>query len=546
MAPTSSPKLWRSRFLALGAMLLLLSLQTACTRSKPTPRTTQTINIGNGDELKDLDPHLVTGVPEFHVLMNIFEGLVSKAPRTLQPVPGVAESWTISPDGKTYTFKLRPDAKWSNGDPVTADDFVYSWTRLLTPATAAEYAYQAFYIKNGKAFNSGTLKDASQLGVKAKDPHTLVVELENPTPFFLSLLAHHSLFPVHRASIEKYGTNWTRPGNLVSNGPYILTAWEMNKVITLKRNPNYWDKDHVTIETANFYPVQDLNTEEKMFRSGELDITNEVPLEKLPYWQADKSGAYQQAPYLGTYFYWMNVTKPPLNNKMVRQAIALAIDREKIVKYVTRGGQLPGTVLTPPGTGGYTPTPRLPADSSQIAKARELLAKAGYPDGKGLPPIELLYNTNTAHKKIAETIQEMLKENLGVNIELFNQEWKVYTDSLKTKSYQLARYGWIGDYNDPNTFLDMFTTGNGNNFGGYSNPKYDALIDAAAKERDAKKRLQIFGQAEDVLLDDLPVLPIYIYTRVYLKNPIVQGWDSNIEDIHYLKDVSLNLKGLGR
>ena len=350
----------------------------AGTRGMVAAVAPQVLNIGNGAEPKDLDPHIVTGVPEFHILQNLFEPLVGKDPKTLAPIPAVAESWTTSKDGKTYTFKLRGNAKWSNGEAVTAADFVYSWTRLLTPAIASEYAQQGYYFKHGKDFNVGKLKDASQLGFKATDARTLVATLENPTPFFLSLLYHHSMYPVHQATIEKFGPRWTRPENIVTNGAFSLAKWEMNKIISLKPNPNYWDRAKVELAEVNFLPVEKLDTEEKMYRSNELHVTNEIPLEKIPFWQEEKSDSYQQYPYLGSYFYWINITKAPLNNKLVRQALNLAIDRERIVKFVTRGGQLPAQFFVPPGTGGYQPQAKLPADDSQIEKARELLAKAGY------------------------------------------------------------------------------------------------------------------------------------------------------------------------
>ncbi len=519
--------------MSLGIKSLVLSVLVAVAANASV------LNIGNGAEPKDLDPATTTGVPEFRIMQNLYEALVSKDPKTLAPAPGVAESWTISKDGKVYTFKLRKDAKWSNGDPVTAEDFVYSWTRLLEPKTAAEYAYQAFYIKGGKDYNAGKLKDAKQLGVKAIDAGTLEVTLENPTPFFLGLLYHHSLAPVHRKTIEKHGLRWTRPENIVTNGAFTVEKWEMNKVISLKPNPFYWDKARVKLTQVNFLPVEKQDTEEKMFRSGELDITYELPNEKVPTWQKDKSGVYQQHPYLGIYHYWLNTTKPPLDNKKVRQALALSIDRSKIVQFVTRGGQLPAEAFTPPGTGGYSPKARLPKDLSQLARAKQLLKEAGFPDGKGMPPLEILYNTSDNHKKIAEALQQMWKLNLGIDVRLVNQEWKVYLDSQRTMSYQISRAGWIGDYNDPNTFLDMFVTGGGNNRSGWGNKDYDKYIDEAARERDPKKRLAAFQKAEDILLDELPCIPIYVYTRVYLMNKKVTGWYPNIEDVHQLKYVTL-------
>jgi oligopeptide transport system substrate-binding protein len=529
--------IFSKHFLVLGAVLSLGI--TAMVPVRGVAAVPQVIRIGNGAEPKDLDPHIVTGVPEFNLIQNLFESLVSKDPKTLKPSPGVAESWKVSKDGKSYTFYLRKNAKWSNGDPVTAKDFVYSWTRLLTPATASEYAYQGYYFKNGKAFAEGKLKDPTQLGFKAVDDHTLQVELEGPTPFFLSLLYHHSLYPVNQKVVEKFGQRWTRPENMVTNGAFVLADWQMNKVIKLKKSPTYWDKDTVKLAEANYYPTENLDTEEKMFRTKELDVTNEVPLEKLPFWQKDKSGVFQSYPYLGTYFYRINVTKAPLNNKLVRRALALSINRNELIKYVTKGNQEAALAFTPPGTAGYQPTPRLPADLSRIAEAKKLLAEAGYPDGKGLPSIEILYNTHEGHKKIAEAVQQMVKKNLGINMTIVNQEWKVYLDSQRTLNYQVSRAAWIGDYNDPNTFLDMFVTNGGNNETGWSNKTYDDLIAQAGKELNPKKRLAIFSKAEDLLMEEMPILPVYIYKRNFLKSKAVAGWYPNIEDIHPLKYVSL-------
>lgn len=532
---------WRLTFCSVLA-LFFFSISFLLPLSTAESAVPQVLNLGNGGEPKDLDPHTVTGVPEFHIIMNVLEGLVSKDPKTLAPIPGVAEKWNISKDGKIYTFFLRKNAKWSNGDPITAPDFIYSWTRLLKPDTASEYAYQGFYIKNGRAFNEGKITDAQQLGLKAVDPYTLVVQLENPTPFFLSLLFHHSLYPVHKSTVEKFGNRWTRPENFVGNGAFVLKKWEINKVISVTPNPFYWDKETVKLSEANFFPIDKHETEEKMFRAKSLHTVDDLPLEKLPTWQKDTTGVFKNHPYLGTYYYWFNCTKAPLNNKKVRQALTLAIDRDRIVRLVTRGGQVPATMFTPPGTGGFQPASRLPKDGSQIEKAKQLLAEAGFPNGKGLPVLEILYNTSDNHKKIAEAIQQMWRENLGISSSLFNQEWKVFLDNQQTKNYMIARAGWIADYNDPNTFLDMFVTNGGNNHSGYSNTKYDELIEAAKKERNSQKRFTIFQKAEDILLEDLPVLPIYIYSRNYLLSNSVQGWYPNIEDIHPLKYISISSK----
>jgi oligopeptide transport system substrate-binding protein len=313
----------------------------------------------------------------------------------------------------------------------------------------------------------------------------------------------------------------------------------MNKVINLEKNSHYWDASNVKLEAVNFYPVEKPETEEKLFIVKKLHATSTVPTEKIASWSKDTSGVFKRHPYLGTYYYWFNVNRAPLNNKLVRKALALAIDREKLIKFVVKGGQTAAEFFTPPGTGGFQPQAKLPRDASRVREAKSLLAQAGFPEGKGLPPIEILYNTSDAHKKIAEALQQMWRENLGVQASLYNQEWKVFLDTQHSKNYMISRAGWIADYNDPNTFLDMMTTGNGNNHAGWSNSTYDSLIEQAAKQTNSKKRLELFQKAEDLLLEELPVLPLYIYTRMYLLSTDVQGWHENVEDIHPLKYVSL-------
>ncbi len=497
--------------------------------------------IGNGAEPQELDPHITSGVSEHRIQQNIFEALVSIHPETLEPIPGDAESWTLSKDGRTYTFKIRNDAKWSNGDAVTAHDYVYAWTRLLKPETAAEYAYQGYYFVNGKEFNTGKITDPSKLGFKALDDKTLEVILVHPTPFFLSLLYHHSLLPVHRKTIETHGTKWTRPGNIVTNGAFVVSKWETNKKIVIVPNPHFRERDKITLKEAHFLPIENLDTEEKMFRAGKLNVTYEIPLEKIQSWKKDTSGVYLEYPYLGSYFYWINTKKKPLDDKRVRKALNLAIDRKQLVDHVTLGDQLPGTMFVPPGTAGYEPpTSLLPVDLSRVEEAKKLLAEAGYPGGKGIPEIEILYNTHEGHKKIAEALQQMWKKHLGVNVRLYNQEWKVYVDSLKQMQFGLGRQGWIGDYNDPTTFLELLVSDNGNNRSGWKNAQYDTLIEKAGKEFDKKKRLGYFRQAEELLLEELPIIPMYIYKRHYLKTKNVTGWYSNIEDHHPLKYVTVN------
>jgi len=499
----------------------------------------QPLNVSLMSEPRDLDPQLCSGNNETKVALNLFEGLVAKDPKSLKIVPSLSDSWKISKDGKKLTFHLRDNIFWSDGIRVTAQDFVDSWIRLLTPETAAEFSAFGFHFKNGKDFYDGKIKDRSQLGFKAIDDSNLEIVLEYPTAYFLALLAHPSMFPVPKRAIEKLGPKWSRPENIITNGPFLLSKWQTNQLIELKKNPKHWDAQNIKSEVINVRFVAKSDTEERMFRSGELDVTAQVPIEKIPLWEKDTNGALQKHPYLGTYFYWLNVTHPPLDNPLVRRALNLAIDRTAITHKVTLVKQIEAQFFTPPGTGGFKPKSILPKDNSRVAEAKQLLAKAGFPGGKGLPKIELLYNTDEGHKKIAESVQQMWKENLGVEVSLVNQEWKVLLDNQNLKNFTILRGGWIADYNDPNSFLEMFTTGHTNNYVSWSNTKYDEIIKSAAKEINATKRLALFQKAEDILLDELPIVPIYIYKRVYLKKNNVEGWFSNIEDYRTFKGVYL-------
>lgn len=534
----------------LALSLAIISVLTSCNKKSATTAekgvSEQILHLGNGTEPQDLDPHIVTGVPEHNLLSSIFEGLVAEDPVDLHPVPGMAESWTVSEDQKTYTFKLRQNAKWSNGEPLTSQDFVYSWNRALAPGLAGEYAYMLYYVQNATEYNTGKITDFSQVGVQAVDPQTLVVTLANPTPFFLHILQHYVTWPVHKATIEKFGkmdtrgTPWTKAGNIVTNGPFTLKTWELNKIIIVAKNPNYWDAGTVKLNEIHFHPIDSEQTEEKNFRAGELHVTNTVPIQKIEVYKKESPDFIRIDPYLGTYFYRINTTKAPMNDKRVRKALNLAIDRNLIVEKVVKGGQLPAVAFTPPNTAGYTANPVLKTD---IVEAKRLLAEAGYPDGANWPGIDILYNTSESHKIIAEAVQQMWKQNLGINVTLSNQEWKVYLDTTKNLNYGISRAGWIGDYPDPNTFLDMWLTGGGNNQTGWTNVEYDRLISEAGKTADMPTRFDSFHKAEDILMEELPVIPIYVYTRIKLIAPTVKNWHPNILDHHPYKFVYLSADG---
>jgi oligopeptide transport system substrate-binding protein len=526
----------------LLAALLAATLLTACGSGES--RVSQgnrdgILHYGNGTEPQGLDPHVVTGVPESHIVRALFEGLAVKNPWTLEPEPGVAESWDISKDGKVYTFHINPQAKWSNGEPVTAGDYVWSWNRALHPAMGNQYAYMLYPVLNAEFYARGELEDFGQVGVKALDDLTLQVTLNAATPYFLQLMDHYSTFAVHPETILKHGkmtdryTKWTRAGNMVNNGAFNLDEWLLNRRISVSKSDTYWDRDKVKLNGVVYYPTENIVSEERMFRVGQLHVTQTIPLDKIPVYQARKDPAYIQAPYLGTYYYLFNTNRPPLDDVRVRKALSLAVDRVKLNDTVLQKSNVPAYSITPPGTLGYYPPKLFDYDPEQ---ARQLLADAGFPDGDGWPSVELVYNTSEGHRKIAVALQQMWKDVLNINIVISNQEWKVYLDSVDTMNFDMARRGWIGDYVDANNFLDMFITGGGNNNTGFSDPRYDEMIlKLAPQAKTQEERYKIFYEAETLLMEQMPILPIYTYTSKKLVNPSVRDLPANLMD-------SLNLK----
>jgi len=497
------------------------------------------LHYGNGTEPQGLDPHVVTGVPENHIVRALFEGLAVKNPYTLEPEPGVAERWEVSDDGLTVTFHINPEARWSNGDRVTAGDYVWSWQRALDPAMGNQYAYMLYPVVNAEAFATGKLEDFGQVGVRALNDLTLQVSLSAPTPYFIQLMDHYSTFAVHRPTIEKFGaatdrfTPWTRVENIVGNGAFVLVEWKLNRRIRVEKSPTYWDRDRVRLNAVVYYPTENVATEERMFRVGQLHYTQTVPLDKVPVYRAMENSPYVNAPYLGTYFYLLNTNEPPLDDLRVRRALSMAVDRERLVRSVLHDIYVPAYAITPPDTLGYFP-PRV--FGHDPAAARRLLAEAGYPDGAGWPGLELTYNTQEAHRKIAVALQQMWKDTLNIEVTLLNQEWKVYLDSVDEMNFQMARRGWIGDYVDPNNFLDLFLCAGGNNNTGFCDPQYDDMIQRQAPNAASREeRFAIFHAAETRLMQQMPIIPIYTYTSSHLVHPSVKGMPSNLMD-------SLNLK----
>ena len=537
----------KCNFILLSILLATCVTLTGCGSSETNVvagNKSGTLYWGNGTEPQSLDPQIATGVPEHHVISAVMEGLVLKDRKTLEPRPGVAKTWDVSNDGRVYTFYLRENAKWSNGDAHTAQDYVWSWWRALQTTLGNQYAYMLFPIKNAKRYYDGETSDFSDVGVKAIDNRTLQVTLTNPTPYFLQLLDHYSLFPVHQATIEKFGradergTRWSYEGNLVGNGPYKLEEWKINRHITVTKNPYYWDEANVSINSIVFKPVDNAVTEERMFRAGALHVTSSIPADKIAIYQEKSAPELKITPYLGTYFYRLNINTPQLQDKRVRRALGMAIDRKQLVDNITKGGQIPAYTMTPPGTMGYFPESTLNFDPEA---AKRLLAEAGYPNGEGFPPIEILYNTNEGHRKIAVALQEMWKNYLNIDIKLLNQEWKVYLATESAGDYQISRGGWIGDYVDPNNFLDMFLCNGGNNRTGWCNEEYDRLIlEVAPSQSSHEQRLKIFQQAETILLEEMPIIPVYTYTSIKLLHPSVRNFDDNILNQAMYKDLYLD------
>jgi oligopeptide transport system substrate-binding protein len=638
--------------------------------------------FNNGTEVTTLDPATVSGVPEGRIIRALFEGLCIKHPSTLEPLPGAAERWSLSEDRTVYTFHLREDGRWNNGDALTAHDFVFSWERFLNPLTAAEYAYQLWYVEGAREYTHliddfayqpdwdqnlwveergesivrvgcsgyllaaadggdlvaptvgpgdvhaaggtvarlggrplhlslagrvravnaalpgevsalardaygegwllelevapGALAEAlgrgdvvagaafraerafdERVGIRALDEHTLEVRLASPTPYFLQLVAFYPLFPVNRRNLTEarerwpgtWELRWMRPENIVTNGPYTVEFRRVNDRIRLVKNPAYWDADRVALGTIDALAIDHLGTSINLYLTGEVDwidrpITSIIP-RLLP--RED----FNPAPYLGSYFYRVNVDRPPFDDLRVRKALALTIDRRAITTSITKAGEEPAWAFVPPGLPGYRKV-ELTSEAARgfaagaedaadgfardVERARALMAEAGFgPGGAELPTIEIHYNTDETHKDVAEVIADGWKKRLGLNVKLLNQEWKVYLDTQKTRTFDVSRSAWIGDYADPNTFLDMFVTGGENNRTGWGNLEYDELIAAAALEADPTRRMEHFAEAEAILMDELPILPIYFYVTRNLVNPRLGGFHPNVVDEHFPK-----------
>ena len=506
-----------------------------------SPAGADTLRAGNGPEPETLDPQRAEGVSAANILHDLYEGLCNISPSG-EIVAGAASRWDVEQGGRLYTFYLRPEAKWSNGDTLTAADFVAGLRRSADPATGSNYAQMLAPIENAQAIAAGKLAPET-LGVSALDERRLQIRLRAPAPYFLGLLTHASTAPIHRASLARYGRDFARPGRLVSNGAYQLSDWVVQSQVTLRRNPNYWDNAHTHIDEVIYTPTEDINSELKRYRAGELDYTYQIPLVQAPWIRAHLGRELRIATYIGNYYYGFNLTRPPFKDSArLRQALNMAVDRDVIVNKVMQGVAVPAYGWVPPGTWNYTPqTPPWAAlpRAQRIAEAKKLYAEAGYSDQHPLQ-VEIRYNTHQDHKRIAVVIAAMWKQFLGVETRLVNEEFKVFINNRKLRRVtEVFRASWIGDYDDASSFTDILHSTHGQNDEGYSNPRYDALLAQAAAEPDVARRRALLEQAERLMLEDSPVLPIYFYVSKHLVKPWVQGWQDNLLDYHYSKDLTL-------
>jgi oligopeptide transport system substrate-binding protein len=491
------------------------------------------LNRGNSADPESLDPHKTSTVYEAHILRDLFLGLTTEDVRS-DIIPGAAESWTMSGDGKVYTFKLRADGKWSDGSPVTANDFVFAWQRLTDPATAAEYAYMLAPVVNAEAITKGEKKPA-ELGVKAVDDLTFEVTLNAPTPYFLEMLTHQATYAVNRANVEKLGADFTKPGNLISNGAYTLAEFVPNDHIKLVKNPNFYDAANVKIDVVNYFPTEDRSTAVKRFEAGELDMNDDIPTEQLADMQKKFGDQIKIGPYLGTYYYVFKTPKAPWDNPKLRHAISMAIDRDHLAEKVWQNTMIPAYSFVPPGIGGYETRTTDYSEKPQIDRedeAKKILAELGYGPDKPLK-MEIRYNTSENHKNTAVAIQEQLKP-LGIEITLLNTDTKTHYGHLEQHGdFDVARAGWIADYKDPENFLALCKSGTGNNYAEYSNKEYDDLLAAAAAATDPGARMKSLSDAEAIgVARDLCVLPLLYYSYHNIVSPKIKGWEANVMDRH--------------
>ncbi len=537
-----------SRVSALVLCLLssvLFLLAPACSR-RETPvdagLRTGTLHVGNGAEPGTLDPHLVDAYNDMRILAALFEGLCAIDERTSQAVPAAAERWASTPDGLTWTFHLRAGLQWSNGEPLTAGDFVASWRRALSPRLASPYAYFLFPIRNGEAFNAGQVTDPAALGLAAPDDRTIVITLERPTPYLPLLAANAAWYPVNTRVLDRLGgatdrtTPWQTPANLVGNGPFVLREWTANARLVVDKNPRYWDAATVRLNSIVFHPVENPEVEERNFRAGQLHLTYAVPLAKIPAYRTEDPAGLRADPFLRTFFIRFNTTKPPFDNPKLRRALALAIDRDSIARNLLHGSFAPAHHYVAPGFPGYESRSRVPDD---FAAARALLAEAGYPGGKGLPPFELQVRNDDVLPRVIEAVQAMWQRELGLQVSIAQLEQKTAIQNQRLMDFTVGANAWTADFADPVSQLEVFLKDSGSNWTGWGDPAYDRALAAAAVTPDQARRFDLFQQAEALLLEQAPIAPLVFGARNYLIHPTVKGWEPAPVGINQYKKVYL-------
>jgi oligopeptide transport system substrate-binding protein len=523
-------------------LLGLLALISACGERAPKSRRVDTaieqglLIRGNGAEPESLDPHLATSVSAGNILINLFEGLTRLNAETLRPEPGVAESWTVSEDGLTVDFKLR-EAQWSDGEAVKASDVAFAFRRLLNPDLGASYSFMLYPILNAEAVSQGTLP-IEELGVEAVDDRHLRIRLAKPTPYLFALLAHWTAYPLPEHVLRRLGNEnnrggeWTRQENLVGNGAFTLSQWRGEEVIRLQKNERYWEAGAVELQAAEFRPFTDPGSEERAFRGGELHVTYSLPRHRLTHYRVQAPEQLRVDTYLESVGYVVNVSTPALRDVRVRLALSLALDRRAITEKVLYGIRAPAFHYVPPGTGEYQSTGRLEEDAEE---ARRLLAEAGYPEGEGFPEIVFIYPSAQDSQRVAEVIQQQWQSQLGIRIRIDNLERQSYFSRRRERDFDLCFLGWVGDYVDPLTFLGLWVSTAGNNLAGWDRQDYDEHLQQAALA--GEQRLELLAEAEAMLLEDLPILPLYFGATQYLKDPRVEGWHANLLDWHPLRAV---------
>jgi len=517
----------------IAALACIALAESACSRRVTVVdegNRSQTLHVGNVGEPGELDPHIINAAPDYQIITALFEGLLNADPNTMAPLPGVAERWETSTDGLIYTFHLRADAKWSNGDPLTAEDFLYSFRRALSPALASQYTFLFHAVRGADEFAAGKLTDFSQVGFAVTDPRTLVVTLARPTPYFLGIVSSNAIwYPVHRATIERRGridqrgTGWTKPENFVGNGPFVLKSWQPNQVIVVEKSATYWDAAHVRLNAVHFHAIDNPDAQEVAFRAGQLHVTTGVPSAKATAYLADHSPLLIRTPLLSTMFINVNTARPGLNDQRIRLALAQALDRARFSERLMPARTTPAYSVVPEGTPGYRAGVRIKED---LASARSLFAEAGFPGGKGFPTLELSCETG-ASVELVQAIQESWRTNLGIQVNIARRESRTHWDAMHLKQYDLALAGWNADYPDASTFLDLWTSNGGWNFTNWADPHYDELVAGAAKLTAPAARLKQLQVTESRLTNEMPVIPLFYDRDVRLLQPSVHGWATN-------------------